>query len=219
MADEQLRELERRWGASGSLEDQTALLRARARAGQLPRLRLAAYLGHELARELLSQPPTILPWRLETTANLVAGLYAYGAEACVRACLALAPLAPREPTAVWSRWDIPPALRGAARDAARSWARCPCEECPERAREVNGQVTAALAKAAEGRLWRGERAVCYRPEAFASRIAAAGEWSPRKGVETTDAARFVTETRDEAARSAVLAALVPWALGLSDPLA
>ena len=52
MADSELRELERRWREDGDRDAEAALLRARVRAGTLaaPRLRLAAYLGHEAAR-------------------------------------------------------------------------------------------------------------------------------------------------------------------------
>lgn len=52
MADQRLRALERRWQASGSVEDEAAWLRERVRVGDLAeeRLFLAAYLGHEPAR-------------------------------------------------------------------------------------------------------------------------------------------------------------------------
>lgn len=51
MADNRVRELEQRWRASGSTEDEAALLVERIRIGLLssPRLCLAVYLGHEAA--------------------------------------------------------------------------------------------------------------------------------------------------------------------------
>lgn len=51
MADARLRDLERRWRASGSAQDEAAWLAARVQAGDLPaeRLSLAALLGHEAA--------------------------------------------------------------------------------------------------------------------------------------------------------------------------
>ncbi len=47
MTDKRLRELERRWRETGSVEDQAACLRARVQSGELrkDRLELAAYCG------------------------------------------------------------------------------------------------------------------------------------------------------------------------------
>ena len=52
MSDQKLRELERRWRETGSVEDEAAYLRERVRVGDLTqeRLELAAYCGHEGAR-------------------------------------------------------------------------------------------------------------------------------------------------------------------------
>ena len=51
MSDERLRELERRWKETGSVEDEAAWLSERVRAGELTeeRLRLAAALGQPAA--------------------------------------------------------------------------------------------------------------------------------------------------------------------------
>jgi hypothetical protein len=51
MTDERLRELERRWKESGSVEDEAAYLLERVRVGDLDqeRLQLAAYCGHSAA--------------------------------------------------------------------------------------------------------------------------------------------------------------------------
>ncbi len=55
MSDERLRELERRWRESGSVEDEAAWLLERVRVGELDqdRLELAAYCGHGAARVAL----------------------------------------------------------------------------------------------------------------------------------------------------------------------
>ena len=52
MSDSKLRELERRWRETGSVDDEAAYLRERVRVGDLTqeRLELAAYCGHEGAR-------------------------------------------------------------------------------------------------------------------------------------------------------------------------
>jgi hypothetical protein len=59
MTDSNLRELERQFHASGSVEDEAAWLRARAQAGELSeeRLELAAYCGHEAAVNSLAVDP------------------------------------------------------------------------------------------------------------------------------------------------------------------
>lgn len=61
MADARLRELERRWRASGSPDDETAWLRGCLHARTLPRerLALAAAWGHGPAADALDEPP---PW-------------------------------------------------------------------------------------------------------------------------------------------------------------
>lgn len=58
MSDEDVRDAERRWRASGSVEDQAAWLRARVRAGALPlaHVHAAAFLGHEAARRVEPAP-------------------------------------------------------------------------------------------------------------------------------------------------------------------
>lgn len=54
MSDEHLRELERRWKETGTVEDEAAWLKERVRVGDLTqeRLELAAYLGHEAAQDI-----------------------------------------------------------------------------------------------------------------------------------------------------------------------
>jgi hypothetical protein len=59
VADDRLRELERRWRESGTPADELAWLRAALRAGSLERrrLELAAFLGHDTARAALELQP------------------------------------------------------------------------------------------------------------------------------------------------------------------
>lgn len=56
MSDEQLRELERRWKKTETVEDEAAYLRERLRVGELTetQLRLALYLGHPAAQMALN---------------------------------------------------------------------------------------------------------------------------------------------------------------------
>lgn len=72
VADERLRELERRWKEGGGLDAHVQLLAARVRAGELvkERVRLAAFLGDAAARLALGDAPPPVPaedhaWALE----------------------------------------------------------------------------------------------------------------------------------------------------------
>lgn len=63
MSDEDLRELERRFRETGSVEDEAAWLLGRLRAGDLEeeQLRLAACCSHEPSRIALGEPPAVEP--------------------------------------------------------------------------------------------------------------------------------------------------------------
>ena len=66
MSDEKLRELERRWKETESVEDEAAWLKERVRVGDLTqeRLELAAYCGHEAAA-IAAQTSFPVPAKLE----------------------------------------------------------------------------------------------------------------------------------------------------------
>jgi hypothetical protein len=70
MSDAKLRELERRWKETGTVEDEAAYLLERVRVGDLSRerLELAAYCGHEGARRATG-PVAHASGDLETTAR------------------------------------------------------------------------------------------------------------------------------------------------------
>lgn len=57
MSDERVRELERRWRESGTVEDEAAYLRERVRVGDLSqeRLELAALVGHKAAVDVVGE--------------------------------------------------------------------------------------------------------------------------------------------------------------------
>jgi hypothetical protein len=72
VSDQRLRELERRFRASGSVEDEATWLRARMQAGELEqsKLDLAAHCGHEGARAALGEnapAPHRNLWKLVST--------------------------------------------------------------------------------------------------------------------------------------------------------
>ena len=90
MADT-IRELRRRWRESGAVDDEARWLQARLRAGDIPRARLelAAFLDHPAAQAALGSAPHA--WPREPEARLRAWgkrLSDHGVEACTRAALA-----------------------------------------------------------------------------------------------------------------------------------
>lgn len=93
MADARLRDLERRFRASGSVKDEAALLSARVQAGALQRdrLELAALLGHDAALASLGTSRSA-PWSpdLQTPTSDAWGLARWGDEALHRFCVAWA---------------------------------------------------------------------------------------------------------------------------------
>lgn len=86
MTDDRLRALERRFGETGTTEDEAAWLKERVRAGELAqdRLELAASLDHDAASVALGGVQAV---GLEA---LIESLADFDSFACVRACLAAA---------------------------------------------------------------------------------------------------------------------------------
>ena len=130
MSDAKLRELERKWKESGSVEDEAAYLRERVRAGDLTqeRLELAAYFGHAAAGRALpmsliqAAAPADLGWeRLE----------ADGPEAVVRGLLAVSRAALNE----WERPGRASSRPRASIAAVEAWLACKGPEQLDRVRK------------------------------------------------------------------------------------
>lgn len=81
MSDERLRDLERRWKETGSVEDEAAWITERMRVGMLAqdRVELAAYCGHQAARKALGRDACETPEDLE---EWIRGLPAQQSVAC-----------------------------------------------------------------------------------------------------------------------------------------
>jgi len=152
VSDDRLRELERRFEASGAFDDQVALLRERLRAGQADRARLslAATCGHPAARALqlgevgdhyvvrfLIDPPS----RSESYVNArnVESLASWGKPAAVRVALAAARLL----LPVWEKQVREPAPRWALKRVVE-WLHDPCESRAEAARVAGEAVRGRL---------------------------------------------------------------------------
>lgn len=129
MTDERLRELERRWKETGSVEDEAAWLVERVRAGDLTqeRLGLAAHCGHPAALELVPRK------RRRSFKVFVNELLSFGRQACLRACVAAGRAAlPHARHRVLNGWiglfeeDLHRAEQ--ALQAGAEWLECPCGE-------------------------------------------------------------------------------------------
>lgn len=128
MSDARLRELERRFQASGQLADEVAWLIERLRAGVLreERLRQAAHVGHAAARAVLgegSAPPLPASERWHDMHPWARAFRAWDRPAALRVALAAVETA-------WRRWE--PRFTPANGDAIRAWLRAgrECAECP-----------------------------------------------------------------------------------------
>jgi hypothetical protein len=170
-------------------------LRERVRAREVPteRVALAAALGHPAAG-LAARAPTLMDWQ-----QLVKAISKCGTEALVRAQIAVARrVIERFATAV----DRPPETNlytaGAAVLAAESWLLCPCPACAE----------AALVAADQS---------IVGPIRF-NRLSVARNAALMVQASTLrEARRCATIGLDD--RDVVAVALVPWLLGIRDPVA
>lgn len=101
MSDHRLRELQRRWEVTRSIDDEAAVLREALRIGALDpaHVRLAAMLGHHAA-QLLGMAPSVFPERptlSDVRESMVPEIVAVGSATVARATAALLDLIPTEP--------------------------------------------------------------------------------------------------------------------------
>lgn len=120
MTDTKLRELERRWRETGSVEDEAAYLLERVRVGSLltEHLELAAFVGHAGAAAALNLPVLAVP---RDCIELARGLLNWGAEPLVGAVAAFAQNGLFQTASPVSQSEL---LEAAL--AALAWSRCPC---------------------------------------------------------------------------------------------
>lgn len=115
--DAHLRTIERHM-AAGDPTARQQLLRARARAGQLPQLHLLAYLGDRDAQALLGPDAPLIHHR---SRNWYLGLANYGKRVPVHAAI----IAGRMVAPAWAHLGLDLALT--CLHVAEEWLRCPCE--------------------------------------------------------------------------------------------
>ncbi len=229
MTDANLRELERRFRASGTVKDEAAWLRARLYSGELEqsRLEIAAHLGHGGALTALALPPDpsrdptaqIEAMRTrdvgsaderlalrreryqagEDALRLLDGLRSFGLEACVRAAAAAVGL-------LEARFkSLEPSSR--AYRASLDWLECPTQEFSEECR----RLTDLIAPRFNDSGWKQHAVKCL--------AAAAGSGQGGEGT-AIEAIRYVGTAG--CSMSQVLAVIVenvvPWALGYPEGL-
>ena len=192
MSDARLRELERRFKESGLPADEEAWVRARVRAGDLDeaRLQLLAYLGYPLARLLCERPPG---WSCGPACGY---LETEGGQVFAhdRGCEAFVDH--------WSwglaEWGAEVELRAALAlvpPALSECGHCSSMHTPRRWDSCACVNLVRAAAFAQGALLKAKR----MPQA-------------RRRLKA-----LLPPVRDEEARAAIAAALLPWALGHRDP--
>jgi hypothetical protein len=137
VADQRIRELQRRYEESGLLEDARRHLEARVRAGQVTwrHLSLAGYLGQPLVRELLGMRNRLDYPGGKRFRRWGQRLYGWGPDAWVRVANAAAR------ASVVHHPDLTEQLEPALA-AAEGWMACACEEHRGRASEARASLPA-----------------------------------------------------------------------------
>ncbi len=135
MSDEKLRELERRFKETGSVEDEAVWLKERVRVGDLTqeRLELAAALGAVSAALAMDEPRQEPP---EDRAALMSILRESGDGALARGAIAVARAVLPAWISAWPEDDRPVK----AIEAAEAWLDCPCDKHAEESRVAGTEV-------------------------------------------------------------------------------
>jgi hypothetical protein len=235
MADADLRALERRWLESRSIEDEERWHAARLRAGLVTErgLVIAAGLGHEAATRLA---PAVGLTPLELFDRPQAEPHPPTDSARVRAAIGVAnamvarmvELVPTDPS---RRREVEEQIASVrvATSAAQRWARCPC---PGHAEGLTSLAEAGINDCVPDCCWYAADFPGQLVGLALDAIAACAGRSPRNGWNFPDAASMFdhyagadasargtpVEGLQRAAEEAIRAAVLPWALGLSDPL-
>jgi hypothetical protein len=141
MSDTRLREQERRWRETGSLQDEAAYLLERIRSGDLDRdrLELAAYCCHPaamIALEASRPPPDLFEWAVGLNRWPMAG-----ERAALEACrVAVSESVKHEGPSQFSDEFFETSL--AAIEATACWLECPCDRHAQEARDAAAAVPA-----------------------------------------------------------------------------
>lgn len=123
MSDFRLRDLERRWRSTGSIEDEAEYLRECVRTGHLAQemLELAAYCGHAASLRLCGGAPP------DSWSDWAGGLVKWGPDMCARAAIT-GIRAEHATTSVESPTTARKIGVYALAAAGKKWLECPCRE-------------------------------------------------------------------------------------------
>jgi len=200
VSDADLREMERRFRETGSVEDEAAWLLERVRAGELEqnRLDLAACLGHE-ASGGGAPASEDAPNHLE----MLKALRLAGTETVARAAVGAA----RRVLHYWTEAYPTDTRPESAIEAAENWILCQCQTHLDRAEQAALDVPRMV----------GSGGAALRPgwaarTAFYTALIGAG----RAGEAVSEA--LETGLSSEEVCQVVGRELIPWALGYSDPV-
>lgn len=229
MTDSDLRALERRFRSSGSIQDEVAWLRGRLQAGEvaLDGLRLAALLGHEGARGALGEAapqPTLVfrewdqPVEFNPLFNMVRDCADCGSEALVRLTVALS----RHLLPWFERARTSDSGPRVAIETSERWLVGPDKVSLTMLREAGWAAGASSDDVIFEDVMAHQVAELAQRTAEAAQNAHAGDHR-RTLLSAEGAALEALRTRDPEdavqLEAAVSSELVPWALGLSDPVA
>lgn len=209
MSDERLRELERRWIETGSVEDETAYLLERVRVGDIDnsRLTLAAYLGSPVAIRVAGTSRENHPTDLELW---IYSLHSWEKQVAVRVAIICAEVViPIVAQALPSRAN-PQLLIS----VAKSWLQNQTKHTQSRAYEIAddmGQLVQSLGQIPPSTRY-----------AVKTHMHAALAISAADAVTTATQASQAALAAERAngfvnIRQAIQESLIPWALGYSDP--
>jgi len=225
MSDADLRELERRFRETGSVDDEAAWLRARIQAGELSegRLRLAIYFGHAGSSDVLDQEIPVIdrlwdwadgvPRSDEADQRIKRAPSALSQEACVRAAIAAARLA------VAAQGNPPPTPLVAV-EAAEALLHRPCDEHLAAATEAGGAAEEVAdddlrtASPLTFHACRSAAEACFTAYGFVH----PDFGLPGLGMVLSVASDALAGSEDERLRGAICDEIIPWALGYSDPV-
>lgn len=207
MSDQRSRELERAFRATGSVADEAAWLGARLRAGEVEqtKVELAVFLGSGAARLVIGDraPIHTRPPRSGVKGFVRKGLAQWGHVVLVRAAIAAARLVVRDDE------DLPEAVGRGNLHLAEEYAIEPRQA-------LMRALVLPLPQPRDER-WHSRWWACFGCTCTLSALDIGG---PQPGWHAKDTAESVAKVvgGDAAVRAGIVAELLPWALGYSDPV-
>ena len=240
MSDQRLRELERKWRESGTVEDEAAYLREQVRVGDITRegLEIGASFGDEIARfTLADQAPSLLP--AGSLEELLEMIKSCSKQVVIRAALAAVRAAGCSSIEDWDADYVD--FHHQLIEAACDWLRCPCDDHMDQAWTISHSDTKLRESPRydwsndrdyreycnqQYSRWRSADRVAYAAKRAVKACACREHRSHAIGITAQfaspiaiDAIKQVAlEMEEQVVWQAIRDALIPWALGRGDPV-